>query len=71
MMDKNKHRRKKKALSVALEMHIFTGKTPPFKARGVILIDDGSAVCAVQYRGDGDWAMSYDTHLISPWNMAG
>lgn len=54
MMDKNKHRRRKKALSVALAMHIFTGKTPPFKARGVNLIDDGSAVCAVQYHGDGD-----------------
>lgn len=35
-------------------MHIFPGNTPPFKASGVNLIDDGSAVCAVQYRGDGD-----------------
>lgn len=54
MMDRNNPRRRKKALSVALAMHIFTGKTPPFKARGVNLRDDGSAVCAAQYRGDDD-----------------
>lgn len=45
---------KKKVLLGALAMSVFTGNTLPFKASGVNLTDDGSALCAVQYHGDGD-----------------